>query len=92
MNKRTFAIALLLLVPPAAYAADPQPRIEGIESPDYVWNEMQGEKLQALRAKGDVLRGEIAFEVCQGCHRGRAPRPDGSYLIFAASASVPIGR
>lgn len=45
---------------------------------------MQGEKLQALRAKGDALRGEISFEVCQGCHRAKAlGRPDGSYPRLA---------
>lgn len=51
---------------------------------DYVWNEMQGEKLQALRAKGDAQRGVITFEICQGCHRaGALGRPDGSYPRLA---------
>ena len=85
-----------LLVIAAAIAAvraeEPQPRAKGIESPDYVWNEMQGEKLQALRAKGDALRGEIAFEVCQGCHRNKAlGREDGKYPRLAGQhASVLI--
>lgn len=57
---------------------------EGPSSPDYVWNEMQAEKLQALRAKGDPVRGEISFEICQGCHRaGALGRPDGSYPRLA---------
>lgn len=93
MNRRTLALAAaLLLLPPAFAQVEPQPKVEGIESPDYVWNEMQGEKLQALRAKGDALRGEIAFEVCQGCHRGRATgRPDGTYPRLAGQhASVLI--
>jgi cytochrome c553 len=52
--------------------------------PEYVWNELQGEKLIALRAKGDPARGEITFEVCQGCHRSHAlGRPDGSYPRLA---------
>lgn len=85
----------LLLVAAAiatARAETPQPRAKGIESPDYVWNEMQGEKLQALRAKGDALRGEIAFEVCQGCHRNRAlGREDGKYPRLAGQhASVLV--
>ncbi len=75
-----------------ARAEEPQPRAKGIESPDYVWNEMQGEKLQALRAKGDPVRGEIAFEVCQGCHRNKAlGREDGKYPRLAGQhASVLI--
>lgn len=85
----------LLLVAAAiatAKAETTQPRAKGIESPDYVWNEMQGEKLQALRARGDALRGEIAFEVCQGCHRNRAlGREDGKYPRLAGQhASVLV--
>lgn len=54
------------------------------DGPEYVWNAMQGEKLQALRAKGDAARGEITFEICQGCHRAHAlGRPDGSYPRLA---------
>ena len=57
---------------------------DGDDSPPYVWNAMQGEKLQALRAKGDASRGEITFEICQGCHRANAlGRPDGSYPRLA---------
>ena len=68
----------------AADADDVQPKASGIEAPDYVWNAMQGEKYLALGAKGDVLRGEISYEVCQGCHRaGARGRPDGSYPRLA---------
>lgn len=85
----------LVLVPalaPGEERTPPQPRAPGIESPDYVWNEMQGEKLLALRAKGDAVRGEIAFEVCQGCHRNKAlGREDGKYPRLAGQhASVLI--
>ncbi len=49
------------------------------ESKDYVWIDIQGEMLHALRAKGDPKRGEVVFEVCQGCHRaGALGRIDGS--------------
>jgi cytochrome c553 len=52
--------------------------------PEYVWNEMQGEKLLALRAQGDPARGEITFEICQGCHKSRAlGRADGTYPRLA---------
>ena len=69
-----------------------QPRAQGIESKGYVWNEMKGEKLLALKAKGDPLRGEIAYEVCQGCHDpGALGRDDGSYPRLAGQhASVLI--
>lgn len=63
------------------------------KGPDgYVWNEMRGEKLLALKAKGDPLRGEIEFEVCQGCHRPDASgRPSGAYPRLAGQhASVLI--
>lgn len=56
----------------------------GPDEPEYAWNTLQGEKLQALRAKGDAVRGEITFEICQGCHRARAlGRTDGSYPRLA---------
>lgn len=63
-----------------------RPSAEGAApgQPNYVWNAMQAEKLQALRATGDATRGKIAFEVCQGCHRANAlGRPDGSYPRLA---------
>ena len=49
-----------------------------------VWNEMRGEKLIALQARGDAVRGEISFEPCQGCHRSDASgRTNGSYPRLA---------
>lgn len=68
----------------AAAGAQTPPASDAPNEPEYVWNEMQGEKLLALRAKGDPARGEITFEVCQGCHRSHAlGRPDGSYPRLA---------
>lgn len=76
MNRLSLALLVsLALWCPGSGAADPQPREEGVEAPDYIWNEMYAEKLQALRAQGDPLRGEIAFEVCQGA---TAPGPLGA--------------
>lgn len=44
------------------------------------WNDIKGEQLAALKAKGDPARGEAAFEPCQGCHRKDASgRTSGSY-------------
>ncbi len=56
------------------------------------WNELKGEKLEALRLKGDATRGEEAFQVCQGCHRrGATGTPSGAYPRLAGQhASVLI--
>ena len=53
---------------------------------------MSAGQLLELSATGDAARGEIAFEVCQGCHRrGGAGRPNGSYPRLAGQhASVLV--
>lgn len=33
------------------------------------WNELTGEKLEALKLTGDIVRGEEAFTICRGCHK-----------------------
>lgn len=72
-------------------ASDAAPQSHGIESPDYVWNEMEGEKLLALRATADIARGELAFKGCRGCHRsGGKGRPDGSYPRLAGQHAVVL--
>jgi cytochrome c553 len=85
VNHLTKAILLLALAPAAALA-------QSVGDSDYVWNEMKGEKLLALKAKGDPLRGEISFETCQGCHRHDASgRVSGAYPRLAGQhASVLI--
>jgi len=51
---------------------------------DAAWNEMYPERIEAMRAKGDALRGESEFVICQGCHRaGAVGRADGSYPRLA---------
>ncbi len=77
---------------PAAASEPKQPWAPGIESPGYVWNEQKGEKLLALKAEGNAVRGEIAFEVCQNCHGFGAPGDvDGNYPRLAGQhASVLI--
>lgn len=48
------------------------------------WNELQGEKLEALRLPGDAARGAEAFEICQGCHqRGAVGSASGAYPRLA---------
>lgn len=82
-SRRARAIVGLAWVLAAAASSANGPAAPAAE-PETMWNEMQGEKLQALRARGDPARGEIAFEVCQGCHRAHGlGRPDGSYPRLA---------
>ncbi|MDR2837564.1 MAG: c-type cytochrome [Azonexus sp.] len=94
MKKMTTLMALAFTgaLSTPLWAADAVPHEAGIESEGYVWNKMEGEKLEALKARGDALRGEIAFEICQGCHRkGALGRDDGTYPRLAGQhASVLI--
>ena len=89
--KKTCIAALLALCAwsgASFAAADVQPRGEGLGDKDYIWNDMRGEKLQVLRSKGDSTRGEIAFEICGGCHKdGAQGRPDGSVPRLAGQAA-----
>ena len=93
MRVRVLGVALATMLLPAAagtgVAAEPA---VARTAEGYVWNEMKGEKLLALRAKGDAARGEVAFEVCRGCHRdGGSGREDGSYpRLSGQHASVLI--
>lgn len=84
MNKLYKAILVLACWPVLACAQGASDR--------EVWNEMTGEKLLALKAKADPARGEIAFEVCQGCHRRDASgRVSGAFPRLAGQhASVLI--
>ena len=93
--KKTCLAALLALCAwsgASFAAAEEQPHAAGLGDKDYVWNEMRGEKLLALKSKGDPTRGEIAFEICAGCHKdGAQGRPDGSTPRLAGQhASVLI--
>lgn len=49
-----------------------------------IWNELKGEKLQALQLKGNAERGAEAFVICQGCHkRGATGTASGVYPRLA---------
>lgn len=92
---KSFALPLLVLpglAGPLLATDEPmQPWTPGIETPGYVWNAMRGEKLIALNAQGDALRGEIAFEVCQGCHdRNGGGEADGSYPRLAGQHATVL--
>jgi cytochrome c553 len=92
--KKAFLISLSLslAVLSSAHAAPPaQPRAPGIESPDYVWEAQSGEEAVLLKMKGDVERGKIAYQVCQGCHKPDASgRPDGTYPQLAGQHTTVL--
>lgn len=86
------AILLIMLFPAIVCAAPPaQPKAPGIESPGYQWNAPIGEKVEALRRKGNADRGREAYQVCQGCHKpDGAGRPDGSYPQIAGQHATVL--
>lgn len=56
-----------------------------------VWNELTGEKLLALKLKGDVERGADAFMGCRGCHRrGATGSPSGTYPRLAGQHATVL--
>jgi cytochrome c553 len=78
-------IGLLALgVAAPAAAQPPAPTAKGIESEGYVWNEMMGEKLEALDLSPNLENGEEAYEICSACHLPNgAGRPDGTFPQLA---------
>jgi len=62
-----------------------------LADPARVWNAPYPEKTAALQAKGDPVRGEEAFVICQGCHRvGALGRADGSYPRLAGQHATVL--
>ena len=90
MNKFLTTIIVMALWPLAAAAQTP------------AWNDIKGEQLIALQTKGDPVRGEAAFEPCQGCHRkdgsgrtsGAYPRLSGQHatVLIKQVADIRAGR
>jgi len=69
----------------------PAPKAKGIESEGYKWNAQEGEKIEALKLKGDPKRGEEAYEVCSACHLPTgAGRPDGTFPQLAGQHTTVI--
>jgi cytochrome c553 len=60
--------------------------------PAYIWNDLKGEELLALRAKGNAEHGETAFIVCVGCHGSDAPGDEAGFYprLAGQHASVLI--
>lgn len=82
---------VLFFVVVVAGVASAQPHAKGIESSGYVWNAQVGEKLQALRLKGDLKRGAEAYAVCTACHLADgAGRPDGNFPLLAGQHTTVL--
>ncbi len=74
-----------------AFAGPPAEGGKGIESKGYKWNAQGGEKIEALKLKGDLKRGEEAYEVCSACHLPNAAgRPDGTFPQLAGQHTTVI--
>ncbi len=84
-------IALVSVVSVTAFAGPPAPKKEGIEGKGYKWNAQEGEKIEALKLKGDATRGEEAFEVCSACHLpSGAGRADGTFPQLAGQHTTVL--
>jgi cytochrome c553 len=71
--------------------AQQAPKKEGIEAAGYKWNAQEGEKIEALKKKGDPKAGEDLFEVCSACHLpSGAGRPDGTFPQLAGQHATVI--
>ena len=82
-------LVILFLWPLSLLAQEPPPAKAGSNAP--VWNELKGEKLQALKLKGDATRGAEAFEICQGCHkRGATGTASGAYPRLAGQHATVL--
>ena len=80
-----------LLSAGVAFAGPPAPKTQGIEGKDYKWNAQEGEKIEALKLKGDKKRGEEAYEVCGACHLpSGAGRPDGTFPQLAGQHTTVL--
>ena len=92
MNKTLLTVALsLALVPTMAFAGAPPVHKGGIEEKGYVWNAQEGEKIEALKLKGNIKAGMEAYEVCGACHLPNgAGRPDGTFPQLAGQHATVI--
>lgn len=91
MKKTLLAALVMTLIPTIAFAGPPPAKKAGIEEKGYVWNAQEGEKIEALKLKGDAKRGEEAYEVCGACHLpSGAGRPDGTFPQLAGQHTTVI--
>lgn len=91
MKKVLVAALTLALAPAVVFAGPPAAHKGGIEEKGYVWNAQEGEKIEALKLKGDAKRGKEAYEVCGACHLpSGSGRPDGTFPQLAGQHSTVI--
>ncbi len=85
-------LSALSLLSTAAFAGGPPPAKQGgIESKDYKWNAQEGEKIEALKLKGDAKAGAEGYEVCGACHLPNgAGRPDGTFPQLAGQHATVL--
>lgn len=84
-------VAAVLTIGAWALAAGPAPKTAGIEAKGYKWNAQAGEKVEALKKKGDAKRGEESFEVCSACHLpSGAGRTDGTFPQLAGQHATVL--
>jgi cytochrome c553 len=90
--KTALALTLALALAPAlTLAGPPAPKKEGIESKEYKWNAQEGEKIEALKLKGDAKEGKEGYEVCGGCHLpSGAGRSDGTFPQLAGQHATVL--
>ncbi len=91
--KKILVLALTLaLAPPLSMAGGPPAAKQaGIESKDYKWNAQEGEKIEALKLKGNPKEGKDGYEVCGACHLpSGAGRPDGTFPQLAGQHTTVL--
>ena len=75
----------------ASFAQAPTPKAAGIESKGYTWNAREGEKIEALKLKGNKVNGEETYEVCGVCHLpSGAGRSDGTFPQLAGQHTTVL--
>lgn len=91
MKTKAPVLLLALMAASVVFAGPPAPKKEGIESQNYTWNAQEGEKIEALKLKGDRANGEEAYEVCGACHLpSGAGRPDGTFPQLAGQHTTVL--
>lgn len=91
--KKILVLALaFVFTPTLTLAGDPPPAKQaGIESKDYKWNAQEGEKIEALKLKGNAKDGSEGYEICGACHLpSGAGRPDGTFPQLAGQHSTVL--
>ncbi len=90
--KKIIALALSLALAPAlSLAGPPAAKQAGIEAKDYKWNAQEGEKIEALKLKGNAKEGKEGYEVCGACHLpSGAGRPDGTFPQLAGQHTTVL--